>query len=152
MRRVSTHAGWKHIDTLFESGSLVGLTDRQLLERFVAGEGAEAAFEALVERHGPMVRVVCRSMMGDWHEADDAFQATFLVLARRAGSIRRRDAVGSWLYGVACRVSARASADAARRRVLERYIAERSRLESSASEPSREPMPEVLEEVDRSPW
>jgi RNA polymerase sigma factor (sigma-70 family) len=151
MRRLSTHAGWKDIDTLFEAGSLVGLTDRQLLERFVAGEAAEVAFEALVERHGPMVRGVCRSMMGDLHEADDAFQATFLVLARRAGAIRRRDSVGSWLYGVACRVSARARADAARRRVLERYIAERSRLESSAPEPSREPMPEVLEELERMP-
>ncbi len=107
MGRNPTHAGWKQIDRLFESGSLVGLTDRELLRRFLAGETAEAAFEALVNRHGPMVRAVCRSMLGDPHEADDAFQATFLVLARRAGSIRRGDAVGSWLYGVAHRVAAR---------------------------------------------
>ena len=65
MARNSTHAGWKQIDRLFEAGSLVGLTDRQLLERFLAGEAAEAAFEALVDRHGPMVRAVCRSMLGD---------------------------------------------------------------------------------------
>ena len=97
MGRVSIPSGWKQIDTLFEAGSLVGLADRELLDRFLAGESAEAAFEALVDRHGPMVRSVCRSMLGDPHEADDAFQATFIVLARRAGAIRRRDAVGSWL-------------------------------------------------------
>ena len=54
MGRISTHAGWKQIDRLFEAGSLVGLTDRQLLERFVGGESAEAAFEALVRRYGPI--------------------------------------------------------------------------------------------------
>ena len=122
MGRGSTPAGWKHIGTLFEAGSMVGLTDRQLLDRF----SAEAAFEGLVNRHGPMVRSVCRSMLRDPHEADDAFQATFLVLARRAGAIRRRDAVGSWLYGVACRVAAHARADAARRRLLVRYLAEQA--------------------------
>ncbi len=151
MGRISTHAGWKHIDTLFEAGSLVGLTDRQLLDRFVGGESAEAAFEALVERHGPMVRAVCRSMLGDRDEADDAFQATFLVLARRAGSIRRRDAVGSWLYGVACRVSARARSDAGRRRMLERFLVERARIESTSSDRPSEPIPELLEEVERLP-
>ena len=102
---------------------MVGLSDRQILDRFLAGESAEAAFEALVDRHGPMVRSVCRSMLRDTHEADDAFQATFLVLARRASAIRRRDAVASWLYGVACRVATRARADTARRRMLERHLA-----------------------------
>jgi RNA polymerase sigma factor (sigma-70 family) len=151
MGRISTHGGWKQIDRLFEAGSLVGLTDRQLLERFIAGEAAEATFEALVDRHGPMVRAVCRSMLRDSHEADDAFQATFLVLARRAGSIRRRDALASWLYGVACRVAARARADAGRRRMLGRYLAERARLESTGAEHPNEPMPELLEEVARLP-
>ena len=83
--RIHTKAGAKHIDRLFEAGSMVGLTDRQLLDRFLAGESAEAAFEALVDRHGPMVRSVCRSVLRDAHEADDAFQATFLVLARGGG-------------------------------------------------------------------
>jgi RNA polymerase sigma factor (sigma-70 family) len=151
MGRISAQPGWKQIDRLFDAGSLVGLTDRQLLERFVAGEGSESAFEALVDRHGPMVRAVCRSTLGDAHEADDAFQATFLVLARKAASIRRGEAVGSWLYGVACRVAARARGEAARRRVLERFLAERIRPGSQAAEPSVEPMPEVLEEVERLP-
>ena len=123
MRRMSTHAGWKEIDRLFEAGTLVGLTDRQLLEQYLGGEAAEASFEALVERHGPMVRAVCRSMIGHRDEADDAFQATFLVLARRAGSIRRRDAVGSWLYGVACRVAARAPCRRRTSGVLQRFLA-----------------------------
>ena len=124
MVRIHTHAGWKHIDRLFEAGSMVGLTDRQLLDRFLAGESAEAAFEALVDRHGPMVRSVCLSVLRDAHEADDAFQAVFLVLASRARAIRQRDAVGSWLYGVACRVAARARADDGHRRQLERSHAE----------------------------
>ena len=79
----------------------------QLLERFVAGrdESAEAGFAALVERHGPMVLRVCRQILGDAHDAEDAFQATFLVLARRAGSVRERDSVASWLHGIARRVA-----------------------------------------------
>ncbi len=151
MGRVTILSGRNPIGTLFEAGSLVGLTDRELLERFLAGESAEAAFEILVDRHGPMVRSVCRSLLGDPHEADDAFQATFLVLARRASSIRGRDAVGSWLYRVARRVAAHARADAARRRLLERYLAGRGCVESTDDDPTREPMPGVLEEVDRLP-
>ena len=84
------------LQTLFGVGTLSGLTDGQLLERFADGawrDAAEAAFAALVERHGPMVLSVCQAVLGDRHDAEDAFQATFLVLARRAGSIRRRDAV-----------------------------------------------------------
>ena len=74
------------------------------------------------------------------------------MLARRAGSIRRRDAVGSWLYGVACRVAAHARGRTpARRRMLERYLAERARIESPTAEPPSEPMPELLEEVERLP-
>jgi RNA polymerase sigma factor (sigma-70 family) len=151
MVRIHTHAGWKHIDRLFEAGSMVGLTDRQLLDRFLAGESAEAAFEALVDRHGPMVRSVCRSVLRDAHEADDAFQAVFLVLASRARAIRRRDAVGSWLYGVACRVAARARADAGHRRQLERSVAERASHRAPMSRQPSEPMPEVLDEVEGLP-
>ncbi len=152
MARISRQAGFRQIDRLFGAGTLVGLSDRQLLERFLAGESAEAAFEALVDRHGPMVRSVCRSMLGGRDDADDAFQATFLVLARRAGTIRSGDALGSWLYGVACRVSARARADAGRRRMLEHYLVERARVEPAREERARpEPMPEVLEELERLP-
>src|SRR5690348_64192 len=76
------------------------LTDAQLLDRFNMGdaEGAGAAFAALVERHGPMVLRTCRALLGDAHAADDAFQATFLVLMRRAGSLRVDGSLGPWLH------------------------------------------------------
>ncbi|HKB04259.1 MAG TPA: RNA polymerase sigma factor, partial [Gemmataceae bacterium] len=93
--------------------------DAQLLERFAARHD-EAAFAALVRRHGPMVLSVCRSVLHHEQDAEDAFQATFLVLARKAGSIRRREAVAGWLYEVAHHVAVRAQADAARRRARER--------------------------------
>jgi RNA polymerase sigma factor (sigma-70 family) len=88
--------------------------DQQLIERFVE-QREEAAFAALVERHGPMVLRVCRSVLRDAHAAEDAFQATFLVLVRKAASIGRRELLGNWLYGVAYRVAARARVKAARR-------------------------------------
>ncbi len=80
------------------------VSDGQLLARFNAhrDELAEMAFTALVRRHGPMVLRVCRQVLGDWHTAEDAFQATFLVLARRAGSIRWPELLGHWLYGWPC--------------------------------------------------
>ncbi len=85
------------------------LTDGQLLERFVA-QLDEVAFEALVRRHGPMVFAVCKRICRHQHDAEDAFQACFLVLARKASSIRPADAVGNWLFGVARRTSLRARA------------------------------------------
>jgi RNA polymerase sigma factor (sigma-70 family) len=111
----------RDIQTLFDAGTVAGLSDRQLLERFTrARDGSsEAAFEVLVRRHGPMVLRVCRGVLRDWNDAEDAFQATFIILARRCGSIRRRDSVESWLFGVACRVAARARVEAARRKTVE---------------------------------
>src|SRR4051794_13379826 len=90
-----------------DEGVLAGVGDGQLLARFTA-EGddlAELAFSALVRRHGPMVLRVCRQIVGDPHTADDAFQATFLVLARRARSIGHPDLLANWLYGVALRTA-----------------------------------------------
>ena len=100
----------------------------QLLDRFVSrrDEAAEAAFEELVIRHGPMVLRVCRSVLHDAHDAEDAFQAVFLVLASRAGSIRRGGSVASWLFGVARRVAACRGRAHARRRTLDRRVAERT--------------------------
>jgi RNA polymerase sigma factor (sigma-70 family) len=97
----------RHIESLFDGGSVAGLSDQQLLERYSAerNTAAEAAFAALVTRHGPMVLDVCRQILGDIHHAEDAFQAVFLVLARRARSIRDPDLLGNWLYGVALRTA-----------------------------------------------
>ena len=100
----------RQIESLFDGGSVAGLTDRQLLERFTTGGDAtgEAAFAALVRRHGPMVLGICRQLLGDRHHAEDAFQAVFLVLARKARSIRDPELLGNWLYGVALRTARKA--------------------------------------------
>ena len=102
--------------TLFEVGTIGGLADGQLLDQFASrqDETAEAAFAALVARHGPMVLCVCRGVLGDAHDAEDAFQATFLVLAKRAGSIRDPNLLGNWLYGVARRTAQKAKGRRAR--------------------------------------
>ena len=111
-----------HMQVLFGVGTCAGMTDGQLLERFMAGrdESGDLAFETLVTRHGPMVMRVCRNVLDDPHDVHDAFQAVFLVLARRANAIRDRRSIGSWLYGVAMRVSARARVTAIRRRIRDR--------------------------------
>ena len=87
MISIRSGAALRQIQSLYTDGTCSGLTDGQLLERYMAGRGerAEAAFAALVDRHGPMVLRICRAVLRDEHDAEDAFQATFLVLARRAG-------------------------------------------------------------------
>ena len=81
------------LERLFESGTVVGLGEAQLLERFLV-HGDEAAFEAILHRHGPMVLAVCRRVLADPHSIADAFQATFLILVKNGRSIRDRDALG----------------------------------------------------------
>jgi len=109
--------------------------DADLLERFTARRDP-VAFADLVARHGPMVLGVCQRLLRDAHDAEDAFQATFLVLARRAGGLRRGDPLGPWLYGVACRTAAHARASRARRHDRERR--------ASAMSPAAEPTPSLL--------
>ena len=147
----------RDIQSLFDTGTLNGLSDRQLLERFAGRRDAssEAAFEMLVLRHGPMVLRVCRNVLGDSTDAEDAFQATFLVLVRRCGSIRRLESLGSWLYGVACRVAARARVDSAKRRTAEKRGALRVVQAVDANGPGEPDCAEfgalIQEEVRRLP-
>src|SRR5262245_31632092 len=98
-----------------------GLTDGQLLRDYLARRG-EAALAALVRRHGPMVWGVCRRILGNYHDAEDAFQATFLVLVRKASSIASPELFANWLYGVAHLTARKARATTARRRVRERQV------------------------------
>src|SRR5262249_4461774 len=100
-----------------------GLTDARLLERFTCCQD-EAAFEALLERHGPTVLAVSRRVLHNLTDANDAFQATFLVLVSKARSIAKRESVSSWLHGVAYRTACRARAQAARRHAREQSIRE----------------------------
>jgi RNA polymerase sigma factor (sigma-70 family) len=97
-------------------------TDGQLLQDFITHRSA-AAFEGLVQRHGGMVIGVCRRVLGDAHDAEDAFQATFLVLARKAASVVPREMVGNWLYGVAHTTAVRVRAANAKRRAREKQVA-----------------------------
>ncbi|MDR3619770.1 MAG: sigma-70 family RNA polymerase sigma factor [Paludisphaera borealis] len=114
MRKSDKGLVFQDLDRLFRYGT-VSSGDGALLESFLT-EGNESAFEALVNRHGPMVRGVCRRLLPSPHDADDAFQATFLVLVRKGGRLRDPDRLGPWLHGVAMRVAGKARARASRRK------------------------------------
>src|SRR5271154_3940982 len=105
-------------------------TDGQLLGSFI-DQKDEAAFDALIQRHGPMVFGVCRRVVGDHHDAEDAFQATFLVLARKASSVRPRMGVANWLHGVALRTAMKAKAMTAKRRRREKQVTEMPEAEAA---------------------
>ncbi len=129
-------------------------SDERLLRQFLAGSGesAEAAFTALIGRHGPLVRRVCLDVLRGGDEAQDAAQAVFLVLARKAGSIRNPGSLGPWLYGVALRVARRARGDAARRRAAEREKAEILQRQPTAhAGPGPMDYADLHEEIDRLP-
>lgn len=121
MERVRKPTVWSSLDGLWEAGSLGQRPDGDLLDHFRRDPGAtgQDAFRILVERHGAMVLGVCRNLLKDPHDADDAFQATFLVLVRRAESIRQRESLAPWLYGVACRVARKARVRSERRQKRE---------------------------------
>ena len=135
-------------------GAAAGGTDRppdcELLDRFVRGRDP-AAFEVLLARHGPMVLAACRRVLPDPAAAADAFQATFLVLLRKAGSLGRGDRLGNWLYGVACRTAARARVEAARRRRREADAPARTSPDPLADITARELVAAVDEELLRLP-
>jgi RNA polymerase sigma factor (sigma-70 family) len=140
------------LGTLFDTGTGTGVTDGQLLERFATRDeaAAELAFSALLERHGPMVLGVCRKIVRDEHEAEDALQATFLVLAIKRGSLWVHDSLGPWLHRVACRIAVRAKRAARRREEAEQRGArdERSRFAST----DWDNLEEIIdEELDRLP-
>ena len=134
----------RQLDRLFGEGTLTGMGDGQLLERYLTRRD-EDAFEALVDLHGPMVLGLCRRMLRDPRDIEDAFQATFLVLVRKAPAIRDRSLLSSWLYGVAFRVARRARTRTLRRRDREASVGE---LEFSA-EPDSTARPDFDPTLDQ---
>src|SRR5271165_156490 len=115
------------LNRILHLGAAGNLTDLRLLERVVDGprEDATRAFEVLVDRHGPLVFRVCQTVLRDPHAAEDAFQATFLVLLRKARTLTRDRPLGNWLYGVALRTARKAKSLTARRNARELATAER---------------------------
>ncbi len=142
----------RQLQTLFDIGVHAALTDGQLLERFTAhsGEASELAFTALVERHGPMVLRTCREVLGEHHEAMDAFQATFFVLANKGRTLWVRDSLAPWLHRVACRKALRANAEIRKRRAAEQASADQE-LIPPPNEDRDDLVAALHEEVNRLP-
>ncbi len=137
---------------LFRDGSSVGLTDGQLLARFANSKDGPA-FAALVARHGPMVLSTCRAVLRHEHDVEDAFQATFLVLARKASSVHAGDALGGWLHRVAYRVAVQANIESRRRHRHETELPAMAMTIPDTARPGPDPelAAMVHEEVDRLP-
>ena len=106
MKRAYAGAIAQGLERLVDPGTIAGLSERQVLARFVERRDP-VAFEAIVVRFGPMVLTVCRQMLRDANDVDDAFQATFVILIEKAGGLKQPDRLGPWLYGVAHRVASR---------------------------------------------
>jgi RNA polymerase sigma factor (sigma-70 family) len=141
----------RQINRLFSDGAVTGLSDAQLLERFLT-ERDGAAFEVLMARYGPMVLSVCRGVLRNPSDAEDAFQATFLVLVNKARRLRGRANLGGWLHLVAYRVAIQANAAAARRRVQEREAGEMAAATSTSVPAARDEQLRALhEEIARLP-
>jgi RNA polymerase sigma factor (sigma-70 family) len=138
------------LDRIFRGETVSGLSEWQLLERYLEGRD-EIAFEALVARHGPMVLGVCRRMLADHTDVDDAFQATFLVLVRRARHLGPDDAIGPWLHGVAARVAMRSRSESVRRRRFEPISTEVSAIVDPRTPAERELGEVIDQELGRLP-
>jgi RNA polymerase sigma factor (sigma-70 family) len=144
------HAAIRQLGTLFSEGAVGMLPDGPLLDRFVERRDA-SAFDAIVERYGPLVWGVCRRVLRDHHDAEDAFQATFLILARKANSIMPREKLSNWLHGVAFQTAMNARANRAKRRVRERPAWEMTEPETVADEHTEELLSRLDREVARLP-
>jgi RNA polymerase sigma factor (sigma-70 family) len=135
---------------LWDEGTLVGASDAQLLARFVARRD-ETAFAALVARHGRAVLAVCRDVLRDPHDAEDAFQATFVILVRKAGSLWVKDSLAAWLHRVARRVAVEANRQNARRRAIEKPCTGDVRARTNARASTENLRHALHEEIDRLP-
>src|SRR5437870_2875823 len=127
-----------------------GLSDSQLLEAYISRR-EEAALAAVVQRHGPMVWGVCRRVLRNYHDAEDAFQATFLVLVRRAASIASPELLANWLYGVAHQTAMKARATVAKRKVRERQVTEMPEPASIKQDLWNDLQPLLDQELSRLP-
>ena len=141
---------FRHVRELLQPASTRSLPDGELLDRFVSTRDQDA-FALLLQRHGPKVMGVCRHLLRDTHRADDAFQATFLVFIRKAGSIGKRQSVGSWLYGVAFRTALKARARAHRIQVHEQQVENMPTPKFQGRSIEPDVRPTLLEEVHRLP-
>src|SRR5271166_659097 len=138
----------RHLRSILRDGA--GLTDGQLLEDYISRRD-EAAFAALVRRYGPMVWGVCRRVLRNSHDAEDAFQATFLVLVRKAASIASRELLANWLYGVAHQTAMKARATAAKRMARERQVTEMPEPEAVPQDLWHDLQPLLDQELSRLP-
>jgi RNA polymerase sigma factor (sigma-70 family) len=150
MAKQSLNGVLQHLRKVAAVQTYLGLSDRELLQRF-GGTHDEAAFTVLIERHGPMVLGVCRRALPNFHDADDACQATFLVLARKAASIRKKASLSSWLHGVACRLAANLRRDHARRKGREREVNAPTPKDPAAEVTWREVQTILDEELEQLP-
>src|SRR5262249_30232707 len=140
-----------HLRRSFGADHAAGLEDAELLERFVTKRD-ETAFALILRRHGPMVLNVCQRFLSNSHDCEDAFQATFGVLVRKARTLRRRKLLANWLYGVAYRTALKARSQARRRRTYQHAIREVACGDGTSQEVSRLDLGSLLDgEVNRLP-
>jgi RNA polymerase sigma factor (sigma-70 family) len=155
MKSGKTGEAGRQLERLWATGTLTGLSDSQLLSRYVDACGrdtvAEAAFRELVNRHGPMVLAICRQLLKRSHDADDAFQATFLILVRKARSIRVGESLAPWLCSVAYRTARRAREVAARYRPIDAARMEEPASTAPDDRYQLDVRPLLHEELDRLP-
>jgi RNA polymerase sigma factor (sigma-70 family) len=144
------HPVIRYIRKLAGAGPAGEASDATLLARFIK-ERDESAFAAIVDRHGPMVLNICRRMLNDAHEVDDVFQAVFLVLVRKAGSVGKPELLANWLYGVACRTAAKARGQAYRRQARVKEIVDMPATDTTSDHAWQELRPILDEELKTLP-